>query len=75
MITLDKIQKQISEAIKQSGATQTEIANKIGVKRQQISCYIHGQKMPALDTLAKLCSVLDVDANEVLCVNEYDTEN
>lgn len=78
MITLNKIQKQIEEAIRQSGISQTEIANRIGVKQSQISCYIHGKKMPALDTFAKLCEVLDLDANEILCIgadenNKYGT--
>lgn len=27
--------------------------------------------MPALDTFANLCAVLDLDANEILCVSEY----
>lgn len=72
MITLTKIQFKIAEAIKQSGLTQSEIARRVGVKHPQISCYVHGRKMPALDTLAKLCAVLDIDANEILCVNEFD---
>ncbi len=67
MITLEQIQKRLAEVIKQSGMTQTEIAQKIGIKQQQISCYINGQKMPALDTLANLCKILDVDANYILC--------
>ena len=25
------------------------------------------QKMPALDTLANLCKILDIDANYILC--------
>ena len=75
MITLDKIQVKISEAIKRSGITQTEIANRLGVKHQQISCYIRGQKMPALDTFAKLCALLDLDANEILCVEEFEKNN
>lgn len=74
MITLTNIKNKIAEAIKQSGLTQSEIARRIGVKHPQISCYVHGQKMPALDTFAKLCAVLDLDANEILCVNEF-TEN
>ncbi len=69
MITLEQIRKSIADAIKQSGLTQTELAAKIGVKRQQVSCYIHGTKMPALDTFANLCAVLDVDANDVLCIS------
>lgn len=71
MITLDKIQTRIAEAIRQSGLTQTELARRLGVKHQQISCYIRGQKMPALDTFANLCVVLDLDANDILCVEEY----
>lgn len=68
MITLDKIQIKIAEAIKQSGLTQSEIAGRLGIKRQQISCYLHGSKMPALDTLANLCVALGLDANEILCI-------
>ncbi len=71
MVKLDKIQQRLAEAIKQSGLTQTELARRLGIKQQQISCYIKGQKMPALDTFANLCAVLDLDANEILCINEY----
>lgn len=69
MVTLDKIQIKIAEAIKRSGLTQSEIASRLGIKRQQISCYLHGSKMPALDTLANLCVILDLDANEILCIS------
>ncbi len=75
MITLDKIYIKLSEAIKQSGMTQTEIANKLNVKPTQISSYKYGRKMPALDTFAKLCAVLDLDANDILCVSEYEAIN
>ncbi len=74
MIKLEQIQKSLSEAILQSGLTQNEIAQKIGVKRPQISCYIHGKKLPALDTLANLCAVLDLDANDILCVADYNKD-
>ena len=40
MITLLQIQNKLSEAIKQSGKTQKEIAERIGVSRSQISCYL-----------------------------------
>ncbi len=68
MVTLEQIQKQLAEAIKQSGLTQTALAKRLGVKQQTISCYIKGIKMPALDTFANLCTVLDVDPAEILCV-------
>jgi len=70
MVTLDKIQRQIAEAIKQSGMTQTTIANKLGIKPTQICSYIKGRKLPALDTFANLCIVLDVDPADILGTNE-----
>ncbi|MBE5751460.1 MAG: helix-turn-helix transcriptional regulator [Clostridiales bacterium] len=68
MITLTQIQAKLAEAIKQSGLSQTALAEKLGVKQPTISHYVKGDKMPALDTLANLCVVLDVDANDILCV-------
>ena len=70
MITIKQVQSKLAEAIKQSGLTQAEIAKRIGVKQPQISCYIKGTKMPEIDTLANLCVILDLDANEILCVTE-----
>lgn len=73
MIELDKIRQKIIEAIKQSGLTQTALAKKIGVCHQAIGQYLHQNAMPALDTLANLCAVLDLDANEILCVDTYES--
>jgi len=67
MIKLEQIQVKIAEAIKHSGLTQSVIAKKLGIRHQQISCYLKGQKMPALDTFANLCKLLDVDTNYILC--------
>ena len=71
MITLEKIQKKLAEAISNGGMTQKEIADRIGVDRSQISCYLHGRKMPAIDTLAKLIAVLEADPEDILCLNEF----
>lgn len=68
MVTIEQIKKNLAEALKQSGKTQKAIAEKINVKRQTVSCYINGTKLPALDTLANLCVVLDLDANDILCI-------
>lgn len=67
MITAANIYERIAEAIKRSGIKQAEIARRLGIKPQQISCYVHGKKLPALDTLANLCKILDIDANYILC--------
>ena len=68
MITLSQIQEKLATAIKLSGITQSEIARQLGISHTQISCYVHGKKFPAVDTLANLCKILDLDANEILCV-------
>ena len=68
MIVQSQIQKRLSEAIRQSGMSQTEIAEKIQISQQMISQYVLGNKMPALDTFANLCAVLDVDPAYILCV-------
>ena len=68
MTTTVEISKKIAEAIRQSGLTQKEIADKIGVRQQQISSYLQGRTLPALDTLSRLCTALDLDSNEILCV-------
>lgn len=71
MITLEEIRKKLQKEIKQSNLTQTALAKEIGVHVSVIGQYLSGRSMPALDTFAKLCAVLDLDANEILCVNDY----
>ena len=68
MTTLIQIQEALAEALKQSPLTQKELATQVGVSQSMISHYIAKRKMPALDTLSRLCSVLDLDSNEILCV-------
>ena len=67
MITLSNIHSRLAEAIKQSGLTQTAIASQLNITQPSIAHYIKGDKMPALDTLANLCKLLDVDTNYILC--------
>ena len=71
MINLEQIRTKLKEAISQSELTQKEVAEKTGVKHQQISCYLNGKEMPSLETFAKICAVLDLDANEILCIADY----
>ena len=69
MITTEMIRERLIESIRQSGYTQTELARRLGIKQSQISCYVHGKKLPALYTLANLCRILDADANYILCLD------
>lgn len=70
MIVQSQIQQRLAEAIRQSGMTQKEIAQKMQVSQQMISQYLLGKKMPALDTFANLCAVLDVDPAYILCLQD-----
>lgn len=71
LITIEQIQRNLSEAIKQSGKTQTEIVKSIGISQQTVSHYIKGDKLPALDTLANLCVFLDIDPADILCTKNF----
>ena len=63
----DKIIKQrLSEELKNSGLTTIEIAKRIGVSPEMVTQYSTTKKLPKLDTFAKLCKELDLDANYIL---------
>lgn len=60
------IKKRLSEEIRNSGLTTIEIAKQIGVSAEMVTQYKTTKKLPKLDTFARLCKVLDVDANYIL---------
>ncbi len=62
----ENIKKRIIEAIKFSGMSQRMIAKKINITDATLSDYIHKDKLPSLETFARLCEVLDVSADEIL---------
>ena len=66
MITIQQIRERIISEIRNSGLSQTELAKKLGIKQPTVGQYLSARAMPALDTFANLCSILDLDANEVL---------
>ena len=70
LITLEQIRKKLQEAIKLSGITQKELGSRIGVQQTAVGQYLSGRAMPALDTFANLCVVLDIDPADILCIDE-----
>jgi len=70
LITLEQIRKKLQEAIKLSGITQKELGSRIGVHQTAVGQYLSGRAMPALDTFANLCVVLDIDPADILCIDE-----
>ena len=67
MITLEQIRTRLIEAIRQSGLTQTEIAKRLNISQSNVAHYLRSDIMPALDTCANLCVVIDADPSYILC--------
>ena len=70
MITIADIHKRLAENLHSTGLTQKEMAKMVGISQKTISHYVNGDKMPALDTLANLCRVFDLDPAEILCLKD-----
>lgn len=70
MITLEQIRERLQEEIRNSKLSQTEIANRLGIKQPTVGQYLSGRAMPALDTFANLCAILDVDPAYILCLTK-----
>ena len=69
MITLEMIREKLTEAIRQSGMNQAKLAELLNINQPTVSQYLSGRVMPALDTFANLCKALDLDANDILCID------
>lgn len=66
MITNKDIQKALREAIKTSSMQQKEIAQKLNLHPSAVNKYMCEDTLPALDTFANLCEILDVSADDIL---------
>ncbi len=75
MITLAQIRERLIQEIKVSGMTYTDIANKLNISRSSISHFVRGDILPALDTLANLCQILDLGTDYILCQDIKDSKN
>ena len=70
MIKNEQIKEELAQAIRDSGMSQNWIVEKLGLRQQTISEYINDKTMTSLETFANLCDVLDLDANEILCISK-----
>lgn len=74
MIVLSEIQTRLADLIKTCGITQTALAKQLNISQSAIAHYVKGDIMPALDTFANLCVVLDVDPAEILGTSPYNNK-
>lgn len=70
-MNLEEIQIRLRECIKNAPYSQKEIAKAVNVSPQTISKYMKQNIFPALDTLAKLCHLLDVRSDYILGLCDY----
>ncbi len=75
MITLQEIRKNLTDSIKNSGMTQIEICRQLGISAATMSQYMSGRAMPALDTFANLCIIIDESPNYILLSSTADISN
>lgn len=69
-IQLTTIKHRLIQEIKLSNIKQCDLATAIGVNESMISEYLHTKKMPSLETFARICQVLELDANYILGIKE-----
>lgn len=63
------IKKRLIEELQNSGLSVVEIAKRINVSPEMVTQYKTTDKLPKLDTFAKLCEELDLDANYILGIS------
>ena len=60
------IKERLTEELKTCGLSVIEIAKRINVSPEMVTQYKTTEKLPRLDTFAKMCEELDLDANYIL---------
>ena len=61
-----KFQTRIAEALRQSEFSQKEIAEKLGISESNITNWKNGENLPSVETLYKLCQLLNESADYLL---------
>ena len=60
----------LEEFLKLNNLTQTEFANKIGVKQSQVSEWLNGKAKPGYDILRRMATAFDVSADYFLGIKD-----
>ena len=72
MDNVTKFQKRFVECLNFSKVKQTELAKAANVSKQCITDYKAGKSVPGIDTLYLICKFLDVSADYLLGLDEFD---
>lgn len=66
MTDLEIIKERISQELKNSGFSQSELGRKLNVSQSCIAHYIRGDILPSIEMITKICKLLELDANYLL---------
>ena len=67
---MDIFTKRFNEVLNFEQANQSSLANQIGIARQCITDYKSGKSFPAIETLAGICSALEVSSDYLLGLSD-----
>ena len=70
MIDFRKVGRKISSYRKRKNLSQDELAKRMYVSRQLVSKWENGTGIPKIDHIIDLCEILDVNFEELLCLND-----
>ena len=71
-IKVDTIKQRLNYEIDNSNLKKKEIASLVGITTSTLSDYKHTKKMPSLETFANICLELNLDANYVLGIRDFE---
>ena len=72
---ITKIGKFIAECRKKKNLTQEQLAEKLFITDRAVSKWERGLSLPDADKMLDLCSILDINVNELLIGEKIDTED
>ena len=64
----------LKEFREKKGLSQTELANRVGLKQSTISQYENGSRRPNLSMSKKLADALEMSLDEFVCLSTFQIE-
>lgn len=68
-------QERLNELIQESGKSQKDLADYVGITRQSISLYAAGKRTPDIDVLKEICDYFNVSADYLLGIIDLKSSN
>lgn len=62
--------ERFNEVLKNSSVTQSEVAMYCGVTKQSISDFKRGKSLPSIETLYRICKILDCSSDYLLGLSD-----